>query len=113
MSEPNDREPNRSSAPPPIPEALLKPVDHPRADEILHPRRDTHDQRDAASQAKGWAIAMSFAFTVMAGGLLGWAVQQWIWPAAKPWPLLVGLFAALIGGFVRFIREGLAAANRD
>lgn len=62
----------------------------------------------AQEAAKGWAIAMNFVFGVIAGALLGWGVQ-WMWPSTAPWALIIGLGAGLIGGFVRFIKEGLQA----
>lgn len=92
-----------------MPEALSRPVDHPRAADVLGggPPRG-----QGAKMAQSWGIAMNFAFAVIGMGALGWAVQEWLWPASKPWPLLVGLGIGLVGGFVQFVRAGLAA-NRS
>lgn len=98
-----------SAEPPPIPEVLARPVDHPRAAEILG---QGQGKGHAARMAQSWGIAMNFAFAVIGMGALGWAVQAWLWPAARPWPLLVGLGVGLVGGFVQFVRAGLAA-NRS
>ena len=53
-------------------------------------------------------IGTNFALAVAGMGLLGWAVQRWLLPKMAPWPLLIGLFLGLIGGFVQFIRAARA-----
>jgi F0F1-type ATP synthase assembly protein I len=58
------------------------------------------------------AIGSNFAFAVMGMGLIGWAIQKWLWPAAAPWPILIGLGLGLIGGLYRFVRDAMAA-ERD
>ena len=52
---------------------------------------------------------MNFAFGVMGMGAIGWAIQNWFWKSAAPWPLVVGLGLGLVTGFYRFIREAMAA----
>ncbi len=95
---------------PPMPDLLARPVDHPRAHEILGGKGLSASDRN--KQMTGWAISMNFAFAVMGMALLGWAFQKWVWPASAPWALLVALAMGLLGGFIQFVRQGLAA-NRE
>lgn len=67
------------------------------------------ERRQIASQMKSWAIALNFAWGVMGMGLLGFAIQTWLAPTWAPWPLLICLGAGLLGGFVRFVKDALAA----
>ncbi|HMN40048.1 MAG TPA: hypothetical protein PKE29_04330 [Phycisphaerales bacterium] len=97
-----------------IPEILTTPV---RKPELLkeYERAARGGERrggsDTANQAAGWAIAMNFVWTVAAGGLLGWAIQAWVWASAAPWPLLVGLITGILVGMGKFIRDALKANN--
>lgn len=59
------------------------------------------------------AIGSNFAFAVMGMGLLGWALEKWVWPGAAPWLLIAGLGLGLIGGLVRFVRDALAAERNS
>ncbi|MBL9000207.1 MAG: AtpZ/AtpI family protein [Phycisphaerae bacterium] len=63
-------------------------------------------------EVKGWAIATNFAFTVAGGCLIGWVLERYVWPGAKPWLLLGGAFAGLVSGGYRFVKEAMAA-NRS
>lgn len=108
-----------SDTPPPsrdprleIPEVLRTPVKRPEHMTTGEPLggRLTSDS-DAIESAKGWAIALNFVYGVIAGTLIGWAIQAWLTPQWAPWPLLIGMGAGLIGGFIRFIREGIRANN--
>lgn len=85
--------------PPPPPETPIPKLDHPVST----------SSQDTADMARGWAIAMNFVFGVMGMGLLGWAVQTWLWKSAAPWPLVGGLGLGLVGGFYRFIKDAIAA----
>lgn len=60
-----------------------------------------------ASMSRAWAIAFSFAASVMAGGLIGWVIDYFA--KSSPVALLVGLGLGLVTGMVRFIREAKAA----
>lgn len=60
-----------------------------------------------ASMSRAWAIAFSFAASVMAAGLIGWVVDYFA--QTSPVGLLVGLGLGLVTGMVRFIREAKAA----
>ncbi|HVU63151.1 MAG TPA: hypothetical protein VHC70_04195 [Phycisphaerales bacterium] len=95
-----------------IPEVLRRPVPKPEAlKDYERAERAAKKSRvsDEAKQATGWAIAMDFVWTFAAAGLIGWAIQKWAWPAAAPWPLLVGLLVGIVAGMVRFIREAIKA----
>lgn len=101
------------SAPDPrlqIPEVLRTPVQRPES--MLQAGRSDAGPSgtDSVEAAKGWAIAMNFVYGVVAGALVGWVIQYFI-PAWAPVPILVGLGAGLIGGFVRFVREAIKANN--
>lgn len=58
-------------------------------------------------------IGTNFAFAVIGMGFIGFAIQHWWLKNTKPWPLLIGLFVGLIGGFYRFVRDATALANDD
>lgn len=90
-----------------MPELLTRPVDHPRAREVLG--GGAPGKSDSAAMARGWAIAFNFGATVAASALIGWAIQKWLWPGGAPWVLLAFLGFGLISGFVQFVRAGLAA----
>ena len=94
-----------------IPELLRTPVERPESLRRGEPPGGNLSDDDTADTVRGWAIAMNFVYGVIGGALVGWAVQEWLWPAAKPWPLLAFLMAGLIGGFARFIREAMKANN--
>lgn len=99
-----------------IPEVLRTPVKKPQA-LVEYDKADAGRGKvgasDAARQASSWAIAMNFVWTLAAALLLGWALQKWVWPAAAPWPMLVGLFVGLVLGMVRFMVEALKASRND
>lgn len=95
-----------------IPEVLRTPVRRPSdIGEAAGTRRPVAegDERTTADMAKGWAIALTFVYSLIGAGLIGWAIQKWLVPSWAPWPLLVGLLVGLIGGFARFIREAMLA----
>lgn len=60
-----------------------------------------------ASMSRAWAIAFSFAASVMAAGLIGWVIDYFA--KSSPVGLLIGLGLGLVTGMVRFIREAKAA----
>lgn len=97
-----------------IPEILRTPVKKPSMldeyDRIKHESKAPRET-DSTRQAVGWAIAMNFVWTLAATGLFGWAIQKWLWPAAAPWPLVVGLILGIVVGMVRFIRDAIRANN--
>jgi F0F1-type ATP synthase assembly protein I len=89
-----------------MPEVLRE---KPAAGHMPHAGRSFQNP-DSNALAKVWAIGLDFGMMVLAGGLLGWGADylfQW-----KPWGILTGLIMGLLVGFVRFIREGLAANRR-
>lgn len=91
--------------PPAIPELLARPP-------AAKPPSRADDSRERAEGMKAWGIGLNFAFGVMGMALIGWAIQTWWLKSAAPWPLVIGLGIGIIGGFVRFIRDAIAA-NRD
>ena len=93
----------------PLPEEDPRPASEEPVAKLDHPVRTTN--KETAAMARGWAIAMNFVFGVMGMGAIGWAIQTWVWKSAAPWPIVVGLGMGLVGGFYRFIKEAIAAAN--
>jgi len=67
--------------------------------------------KETAAMAKGWSIAMNFVYGVIGMGLLGWALQTYVWKSTAPWLLVTFLGLGLVGSFYKFIRDGMAAAN--
>lgn len=65
-------------------------------------------KKDIANQAAAWALASNFALGTLGMGIVGYAIQRWLWPASAPWPVLIGLGVGLIGGSVQFVREAMA-----
>lgn len=113
MSDPNPSAiPDQPASPSPrdprleIPEVLRTPIKKPdlAAAQSLGKKTDT-----LANAGNAWAIAFNFLATIIALGLLGWTVQQWLVPKWAPWPLLTGLGLGLVGGFWRFVREAMKA----
>jgi F0F1-type ATP synthase assembly protein I len=64
--------------------------------------------KGAKEEAQAWAVATSAVFSIAAGGVLGYALQRWVWPGAAPWLILGGLAAGLVVGMIRFVRDATA-----
>jgi F0F1-type ATP synthase assembly protein I len=62
----------------------------------------------AKEEAQAWAVATSAVFTIVAGGVIGYALQRWVWPGAAPWLILGGLGVGLVAGMLRFVRDAMA-----
>ncbi|HLO39838.1 MAG TPA: hypothetical protein VK176_02355 [Phycisphaerales bacterium] len=65
-----------------------------------------------ANSGRAWAIGLNFVYGVIGFGLIGWALERWVWPQAAPWIMLSALGLGLLGGGVRFVREAIAMGNR-
>ena len=79
--------------------------DFTRGQTAIRREGDPVQGKKLAQQGKVWAVGMNFAFTVMAGGLIGWAIQAFWLKNAAPWPILIGLGLGMASGLVQFIRE--------
>jgi F0F1-type ATP synthase assembly protein I len=113
QQDPNEPATDHSSpnpSPPPIPDILLQ---RPAAPPAPKATTDRGNKQFAERLVQISVIGSNFAFSVMAAGLLGWALQTWLLKSAAPWPLVIGLALGLILGFYRFIREALKAINED
>jgi F0F1-type ATP synthase assembly protein I len=64
--------------------------------------------KGAKEEAQAWAVATSAVFSIAAGGVLGYALQRWVWPGAAPWLILGGLGVGLLVGMIRFVRDAMA-----
>lgn len=95
-----------SAETPNIPEALRKPVIKPPSDTINW--NDDKNPGDRSGMMKALALGMNFVYAVVAAGAIGWALERWLIPSAKPWLLIGGLVLGLCAGMYLFIRE----ANR-
>ncbi len=62
---------------------------------------------DVQRQAVAWGVGLNFVYGFLGFGLIGWAVQTWLWKDAAPWPMLVGLGLGLVGGMYRFVKDAL------
>lgn len=50
-------------------------------------------------------VGGNFVLAVVALGLIGWAVQTWVFKNAAPWPLMVGLLLGILIGGIRFVQD--------
>lgn len=82
-----------------IPETLRKPGPGRR---IL---TSTKDQGSANQLMRISAVGTNFALAVVGLGLIGWALQKWLWPGTAPWLLVGGLLLGLVVGAVRFVHD--------
>ncbi len=77
-----------------------------------NPPGDTATQSQTAkalaTSGRAWAIGLNFVYGVIGFGLIGWALEKWVWPQASPWIMLGALGLGLLGGGVRFVREAIA-----
>jgi len=63
--------------------------------------------KGSQSQVRAWALAMDLVYGVVAGGVVGYVLDRWVF-GTTPW-LTMGLsLVMVVGGMWRFIR----AANR-
>lgn len=62
-------------------------------------------------QAKVWSIGLDFAYSVIGFGAFGLLLDWLI--GTSPWLLVTGLLLGLVGGFYRFVKEGLAAIREE
>lgn len=85
-----------------IPDTLRKPGPGPRA------TIPAKDQGSANQLMRISAVGTNFALAVMGLGLIGWALQKWLWPDAAPWLLVGGLLLGLVVGAVRFVHDAKA-----
>ncbi len=67
---------------------------------------------DMARQAQAWGIGLNFVYGVVGFGLIGWALEKWVWPGAAPWVLFGGLGLGLLGGGYLFVHEAIAMGKR-
>jgi hypothetical protein len=85
---------------PPIPEELLKPVDHPAARPKPAPGGAI---AGLGELGKAVSIGVDFLCTAAAGGLLGWLIDRWQgWSGAG---LVVGAMVGFIVATVRLLRR--------
>ena len=59
------------------------------------------------SQMRAWALAMDLVYGVVAGGVVGFVLDRWVF-GTTPWLTLALSLVMLVGGMWRFIR----AANK-
>ncbi len=85
-----------------IPETLRKPGPGRRA--LTSPK----DQGSANQLMRISAVGTNFALAVVGLGLIGWALQKWLWPGTAPWLLVGGLLLGLVVGAVRFVHDAKA-----
>lgn len=85
---------------PEIPPELREPV---RA-----PAKSPPPGSGGREEAQAWTVATSAVFSIVAGGILGYGLQRWVWPGAAPWLVLGGLGVGLVVGMLRFVRDAMA-----
>lgn len=59
--------------------------------------------------AKVSVIGTNFALYLVIVGGIGWALERWVLPGAKPWLLLGGIGLGLVLGAYRFWKDASAA----
>ncbi|MGH7133714.1 MAG: AtpZ/AtpI family protein [Phycisphaerales bacterium] len=80
------------------------------------PRRETPSvssgRRNVALEqlARVSVIGTNFALYVAIVGGIGWALERWVLPGARPWLLLAGLGVGLVLGGYRFWKDASAAS---
>jgi F0F1-type ATP synthase assembly protein I len=63
---------------------------------------------DVPAEGRAWAVATGAVFSIAAGGVLGYALQRWVFPGAAPWLILGGLGVGLVVGMIRFVKDAMA-----
>lgn len=63
--------------------------------------------RGSREQVRAWALAMDLVYGVVAGGVVGFLLDRYVF-GTSPWLTLGLSLAMLVGGMIRFVR----AANR-
>lgn len=59
---------------------------------------------DAGNMGKAMAMGTSLVGSILAGALLGWAVDTYLIKAPTPWGLIVGFLLGTISGFTNLIK---------
>lgn len=88
-----------------IPEVLREP------DVNRTPSAERDPSGSLVSAGRAWATAFDFIFTIGAGALLGWLLDQW--QSTSPWGLLGGLTLGFTTALMRIIRATLAEEKRE
>lgn len=91
--------------PPPIPEALTRPVDVPESLRRARAAGSQGPAQAAGDIAKGFGPALEFLATIAAAAFLGWAFDRW--QRSQPTGMMVGLAVGFVVAFVRIVRDSL------
>ena len=112
MADPHDGDDDS----PPRPDPRLRIPDVLREAPPGAPRREAPSassaRRNVALEqlAKVSVIGTNFALYVVIVGGIGWGLERWVLPGAKPWLLLGGLGVGLVLGAYRFWKDASAAS---
>jgi F0F1-type ATP synthase assembly protein I len=98
-------EPDGATAKLPDPPKLLYQRPQPVTAPLRGPRGIRVDATEARSMGQGWTIASSLVSSLIAGILLGMAVDRWLLKAATPWGLIVGFLLGCVSGFANLLQQ--------
>jgi hypothetical protein len=105
---PPDREPPDSTEPeidlPPMPRMPDPPKlsyrrPEPATSRLRGPRGIRIDAAEARGMGTGWNIATALVSSLIAGTLLGMAVDRYLVKSQTPWGLIVGFLLGTLSGF--------------
>lgn len=92
--------------PPPIPELLTKPVDHPAAS-----GRTQKSSGSMADIGRAWGMAMNFIAMILVSLGIGYAIDRW--QNSSPKFTLIGMAVGFIGALWTIIRQTQAQERRE
>lgn len=58
---------------------------------------------EGRAETRGWAVGIEFVGSVLVGGFIGWAIDNWTGLGTRPW----GLVVMLVLGFAAGVRRAL------
>jgi F0F1-type ATP synthase assembly protein I len=85
-----------------IPESLRTPIRKPDYDPVYGDKASRPKTDDLSNVGRGWAIALDFVFTILAGAGLGWLIDRW--RHSLPLWTMVGLGLGFVTAFIRIVR---------
>lgn len=84
----------------------------PKPETVRGPRGLSMNAVDARGMGAGWSVATSLMSSLVAGVLLGMALDRWVIRAATPWGLIVGFLLGCVSGFANLFASA-ARLNRE
>ena len=84
-----------------------------KAEEAVEAKRDAQSEESRRGMALGFKISSEFISAVAVGAVLGYLLGL-VWPASKPWGLIVLLLLGFCAGVLNVLRSvGMVAPPPD